>query len=82
MQYQARRSLGFTESLRGKQASLRKTYGSETEANDKVWSLNQETEKALEALAILYERFEQVNSDVDKEVRAMNAVSGTAGHVV
>ena len=54
----------------GRKASVRKTYQNLTEANDKVWSLNQETGKASETLAIFYERFEQVNcrfSDVDKK---------------
>ena len=56
--------------------------------NDKVWALNRQTETALDTLAILYQRFERVNSDlanVDKqfdkgceEVQdAMEKVSGT-----
>ena len=47
-----------------------KTYKCQTEANDKVWDRNQKTKRALETLAILQARFEQVNSDlakVDKE---------------
>ena len=35
-----------------------------TEANDKVWALNRHTGSALETLAILCQRFEQVNSDL------------------
>ena len=45
-------------------ASLRKTYRCQTEAKDKVWTQNKETEKALETPSILYECFEQVNSDL------------------
>ena len=37
---------------------------SQTEANDKVGALKKETEKALKTLAILHERFVQVNSDL------------------
>ena len=43
---------------------MRKTCKSQTEANDKELSLNKKTEKALETLAILCERFEQVKSNV------------------
>ena len=42
---------------------LRKTYKCQTEANDKVLSLNLELEKALVTLEILNERFELVNGD-------------------
>ena len=55
-----------------KKGSLRKTDKSQTEANDQFWALIKETEKASETLAILHERFEQVNSflaDVDNDVR-------------
>ena len=56
--------------LEGKKGSLKKTRKCPTEANDKGWDLHQKTERALDTFAILYERFEQVNSDlakVDKE---------------
>ena len=56
---------------RQKNASLRKTYKNQTEANDKVWDLNRELERALDSLALFYERFEQVNSDLaaaDKKI--------------
>ena len=46
-------------------SSLKKTHTCQTEANDKVWDLNW----ALETLAILYVRFEQVNSDPAKVVK-------------
>ena len=59
--------------------------------NDKVRALNKETENPLRALAILYKRFEQVNSAVRRDARidgsspggseaeeiAMNAASDT-----
>ena len=54
-----------------KQGSPKTTYRCQTEASDKVWDLNRKTERALDTLAILCERFEQVNSDVakvDKEI--------------
>ena len=54
----------------GKNGSLNKTCKCQAEANDTVWDLNWKTERALDTLANLYERFEQVNSDlakVDKE---------------
>ena len=57
--------------LAGEKASLRKTYKTQTEANDKVWSLNSGTEKASETLAVLFERLKQVKSDladVDEEM--------------
>ena len=38
----------FLKILDGKKTSLRNTCKCQMEANDKVWSLNQETEKALE----------------------------------
>ena len=41
--------------------------------NDKVWSLNTETDKALEALAGLYERFELVNRDIADTDRKFDA---------
>ena len=40
------------------------------EVNDKVWNWKKEPEKGLVTLAILYERFEQVSSelaDIDKK---------------
>ena len=46
-------------------------WDKKTEANDRVWSLKQETQKALETLAILHELVEQVTcdlSDVDKKI--------------
>ena len=43
---------------------MRRTHKSQAEANDKFWSLNLETENALEAFAGLYERFEQSNRDL------------------
>ena len=71
-----------------KKASVCKTY-----KNDEVSNLNEEKEKAMETLAVLYERFEQVNSDLvdidkkfDKAKRwrmqwksQMNAASDTRG---
>ena len=60
----AKISWNHKKSWMAKKASLRKTYRCQTEANDKVWSLKKETEKALETLAILHERLEQVNSDL------------------
>ena len=42
---------------------MRKTYKSQTKGNDKVWSLNEETEKALAILASLCERFEASNKE-------------------
>ena len=56
--------------LDGKKCSLKKTYKCQAEAHDKVRARNRKTKKALDTLEILYERFEQVNSDlanVDKE---------------
>ena len=50
--------------LSGKKASLGKTYKTQTEANDKVWDTNRKTEKALDTVAILYGRFEQVSKDL------------------
>ena len=50
----------------------RKTHKCLSEANDKVWSLNRQTEKALDTLVILYERSEQVkNSFVNVEFEEM-----------
>ena len=53
-----------------KKASLRKTYKNQTEANNKVWAVNRDPKRAVDTLALLNERFEQVNSDsahVDKK---------------
>ena len=50
--------------------SLRKTCKSQTEAREKVWASNKETENGLETLAVLFERFERANSDladIDKQ---------------
>ena len=61
------------KSLDDKKGSLRKTYKSQTEANEKVWSLNMESEKALEGKASTYERSKQSNEDlceVDKKFDA------------
>ena len=65
-QHQPRRPLGTAENPRWETGNLKKTYQCQTEANDKVWDLNRKTEKALETLALLYTRFEQINSDLDK----------------
>ena len=49
---------------------MRKTCESQTEAREKVWDLNKETENGLETLAVLFERFERANSDladIDKQ---------------
>ena len=49
---------------------MRKTCKSQTEAREKVWDLNKETENVLETLAVLFERFERANSDladIDKQ---------------
>ena len=40
---------------------LNKTHKNQTEANDEVWAMICETEKALETLAILHGRFEKVS---------------------
>ena len=52
--------------LDGKKGSLKKTYTCQTGANDTVWDLNRKTARALETLALLYTRFEQVNCDLAK----------------
>ena len=57
------------------EGSLRKTYKSQTEASDREWSLNLETEKALEELASLYNRFEQSNRDLCDIDRSMTLSS-------
>ena len=61
--------LDLQKIVTGKKASLGHTYKTQTEANDKVWDLNKKTEWALEALAILYARFDlgEVYQNVDKE---------------
>ena len=62
----ADRSVGKRVSVRrdiGLQGGLRKTHKSQIEATDKVWSLNVETEKALEVLASEQDRDP---CDVDK----------------
>ena len=41
-----------------RRAACARPTKSQTEANDEVWSLNLETEEALEALAGVDERFE------------------------
>ena len=41
----------FQRILDGNKGSLHKTHNGQTESNDKVWSLNLETEKTLEVLA-------------------------------
>ena len=38
----------------GNKSSLRKTYKNKSEANDKVWQLNENTQKALALLAKFY----------------------------
>ena len=43
--------------LDGKRSRVRKTHRSQTESYDKVWSVNEETEKDLAILAKYYERF-------------------------
>ena len=50
--------------LDGKKGSLRKTYKNQAEATDKVWSLNENTVKALVLLAPYYERFETANKGI------------------
>ena len=44
--------------------SLRKTYKCQTEANEKVWFLDRDSEKALVPLENICERIEQVNGDL------------------
>ena len=47
--------------LEGKKSSLCKTYKNQAEANDKIWLLNENTDKALGMLATSHERFEATN---------------------
>ena len=59
--------------LDGKKGSPRKSFKSQTEANDEVWSSNEVTEKALAVLATYDERFEASNKDlcdIDKKFDA------------
>ena len=42
--------------LDGKKSSLCKTYKTQSDANDQVWQLNENMEKALALLALVYER--------------------------
>ena len=50
--------------LDGKKASLRKTFKNQAETNDNVWSLNENTEKALVLLPTYYERLEAANEGI------------------
>ena len=50
--------------LNGQKASFRKIHKTQAEANDKVWSLNENTEKALALLATCCERLEAANEDL------------------
>ena len=59
----------YKKSSMAKKTSLRKTNKCQTEANDKVWSLNRDTEKALDTFEILHERFEPVIGDLANVVR-------------
>ena len=52
--------------LDGTKGSLRKACKCQTEASDKLWDMNRETERALDTLTLLYERIVQVNSDFAK----------------
>ena len=47
-----------------KKWSRHKTYKTQTEASDKVRDLIRRIEQALDTLAILYVRFEQVSKDL------------------
>ena len=47
----------------GKKSSLRKTYKTQSEANDKVCQLSENTEKALALPAKIFEHFEVCNRD-------------------
>ena len=44
----------------GREAACARPIKARTGVNDKVWTLNKDTEKAFETRAILHERFEQV----------------------
>ena len=48
----------------GNKASLRKTYHTQTEANEEVWELNESTEKATSQMAEIFETYEAVGKDV------------------
>ena len=52
-----------------------KTCMCQTEASDEVWDLNMQTETALNTLAILFERFEQVNSDLANVAKNFDKLS-------
>ena len=52
--------MGHTDKLDAKKRSLGKTYKMNTEANYKVYDLNQQAMKYLETLALLYANFEQI----------------------
>ena len=52
--------------LKKKRQPAKNTSNCHMEANDQAWDLNPKTEQVLETLAILYARFEQVNSALAK----------------
>ena len=54
------------DKLAGKKSSLGKTYETNSEANDKVHELNQQSSKYVETLALLYANFER--NCAEKEV--------------
>ena len=57
--------------LDGKKASLRKTYKTQTVANNSVWVLSENTEKPMSQCTKIHEKYEDVGKklvDVDHEV--------------
>ena len=53
-----------SRTLDGKKSGLRETNKTQSGANDKVWQLNENTEKPLALLATFYERFQASNRDI------------------
>ena len=51
------------EKLDGKKSSLRKTYKTNKETNDKVYELNQKMSRHLETLALLYSNFDSARDE-------------------
>ena len=53
--------------LDGKRAILRETCKTQTEGNNEVWVLNENTDKAMTLLTTIYEMFENASEEMVKE---------------
>ena len=66
--------------LSSRKGSLSQTYKKNTEANRKVYDLNQKTMQALSNLALVYARFEEAGVDLEVETSEGRPASRRHAH--